>query len=86
MSQELSQGQLVAGFVTALIAATALGLIAVDSALTTSEIGKNVVRRSRLGEVADLWDCCPRCIASNGSAGYGRHHDDRGDGGRGGRV
>ena len=42
MSQELSQNRRVAGFVAALIAVVVLSLIAVDSALATSEIGRNV--------------------------------------------
>ena len=42
MSQELSQTRRVAAFVVAVAAALLLSLIAVDSALATSEIGKNV--------------------------------------------
>jgi hypothetical protein len=42
MSQELSQTRRVAVFVVAMVAAVLLSGIAVDSALATSEIGKNV--------------------------------------------
>lgn len=42
MSQELSQTRRVAAFVVALVAVVLLSAIAVDNALATSEIGRNV--------------------------------------------